>query len=191
MTQLTETINWGTASLTFDTTKGEQSGGVAKIKRVIASNAFIFAALTADKDLNWSDDDANDDTGTLNNSAGFTGGFLDLTGGSGNKEWVHVPTDTWPAGVGNVFTAQIDIKPNYTGSPAAEQNFLEFDNTGATNLVRLTHTAGGNLRLQTWDSGGSARITILAAWAPTAGTTYPTIRIPSKGRRTGRIHPSV
>jgi hypothetical protein len=98
--------------------------------------------------------------------------WLDLTDGS-------VSYVTYPVTDGNTFVqtgcVRFFVMPVYSGSPAIAQGFFAIikSTVSNNNLIQLYHDTTGQIKLQIYDSVGSAIINVsLGAWSPVANNVY-------------------
>lgn len=157
------------AGFTFDSAKAEFGGGVVRQKDQRPANATFYASYLSGIDGNWGSGVL---TGTASGGADVSGGFLDLTGGI--LKYVAY------AAAGNASSQQtgcvrIRVKPNYTGSPLANQEFWLITSAigGTSNGIQFLHKSTGQITVVIRDPSGNANINYdLGAWAPTSGTVY-------------------
>jgi len=112
-------------------------------------------------------------TGTAFGGAAVAAGWLDLAHGDAR----YVSYD----GTSNVDNQQVgsillSVKPNYSGTPAADKVFICISkaDTDSTNLIQLTHKiTTGKLYLDIKDQADASIASIdLGVWSPVSGTSY-------------------
>jgi hypothetical protein len=154
------------ATITHDEELIRFDSGVASL-RDLALDGTFFANYTTDIDATWSDGTG---TGTANGGAAVSGGKLDLKGGAGKS--VDYAGDK-NADFQQRGTIRLDYIPNYTGSPAATRTLFTISeaDSSTNNLIRLNHTAAGNLVLRVTNAVGAVIINsvVIGAYAPTTG----------------------
>lgn len=142
-------------------------------------NSDAPASLTAHANYNTVSDADFDiyggsATGTLYGSATVGGGTLNLN--NSNQAYV-IYSGTSNCDSQQVGTCRIGIKPNYSGSPAANQTLYTIvDDTSAPayNLIRIRHLATGYIQIRCSDSAGTLFINDveLGTFSPTSGQLY-------------------
>ena len=155
---------------TYDNTKSEFSGGQVQQKDNTPTDETFYAGYLTSS-LNASRG-AGVLTGTGSGSPVVTDGKLDMS--DNVRQYVdydaNLNTDSQQVGC-----IEMDVYPNYTGSPLQSQYFfcVSRANNDGRNLVILYQQNNGNMYFIIKDSGG---VTLLqpsmGAWSPTSGTKY-------------------
>jgi hypothetical protein len=143
--------------------------GISQVPTV-NSDCQLFATYETSINLNMS---RGSGTGVASGGATITGNRLDLTGG-GSKSVSY--SAAFFSNLSMIGCIKLKIRPNYSGSPAADYYLYTFadSNVSDINLLSLRHnTSNGNLRLIVYDDAGASAIGVdLGAWTPVSGTTY-------------------
>ena len=158
---------------TYDNTKAEFIGGKVQQVDKAPTDSVCWATYTTNKDLNVSIN-GGVLTGTLNNGATVSGGYLDLTGGSSSYADY--------AGLNNVDTLiqegaiKLIVKPNYSGTPVGIRNFVVIAEASgdSSNLINIYHkSSDGNIKIVINNqTTGTIMTQDMGIWNPTAGVDY-------------------
>lgn len=174
-TGITRTSNFGTpAEYTYDAAKVDLTGGIAALKNLTPANSHLGATWTSSANANWHSGSGTPPGYNLIGSPTVSGGLLNCLGG-GN---VGLYYDS--SALANVTTQgafKTKFKPNYSGTPPANQSIFELkDPAGVNNRICLFHGATGYFRLTTHDNTGAAVHAAAnvggSVWSPVSGTTY-------------------
>jgi len=160
---------------TYNATNTEFTGGLVRQIQKTYKSTYYLGTFFANYDSNLDGNYGNGVlTGTPTGGAAVSGGKLDLRGGT-TKYVSYVAT-------GNADSLQVGCirfkyTPNYSGTPAADQNMfclsqgLVNDNN---SLVIRHNSVTGNIFLRTCNNVGSyinADVQV-GAWSPVSGTEY-------------------
>ena len=159
---------------TYDSANVEFVGGILQQKDQRPVASLVGATYTSTKDLSWASGGtlAAIDVGT----PVLSGGKLVCLGGGNNG----VRYDGAPevgTSAGNIGAVRFRYTPNYSGTPAANYNLIEFSPpSGNAGRMLILHSAsGGTLRLTAYTSAGTVKhsaVVFGGAWSPVAGTEY-------------------
>ena len=171
MSEQTLTIDFSDPDdYTFDSSLIEfTTSQVPRLKDLTPDDSTFYASFASDEDGNWGNGTL---TGTLGNSATISSGQLDCSGATAkNCSWsAEDNADSAQTG-----TIVVRLIPEYSGSPAGNR-FLFSINAGdgtLKNVIQVTHLTAGTLLLTIYDNNTASIINgTLAAWSPTADTTY-------------------
>lgn len=143
--------------------KGTASGGTPE-----APGSTFFATYSSSIDA---DSSSGSPTGTAHNGAAVSGAVLNLNGATG-KYVSYVGTGNFNQA--QVWTFRANVKPNYSGSPATRQYFIERDVGGSLRgYCGIYHDPSGKIRIAYRDDSSTELFEgDVGTWSPTAGTTY-------------------
>ena len=153
----------------FDSNLIEVTGGVAKLKSQVPTDATFGANYTTDEDGVFGDGVL---TGTLNGTATVSGGKLDLTGNV-LKYVSYDPVDNFDSTT--VGTIRMRITPNYSGNPTNDSIFFSISRNDASsdNMILLKQRPNGQVAVfMRSESTVSIMAATLATWVPVSGTEY-------------------
>lgn len=165
---LSTTISYDTAgNFTYDSATTEFSGSVVRLKDVRPAG-YSFVATFQD-----GQDDGDYGAGTL--TATVSSGTPTVTSEklvfAGADEIYWPGEDNFPTD--NTGTIRFKVRPDYSGSPAVNQEYIHYRATsGENNQFWVTHTISGTLDIDVWSSVGSYQSLVSAAWSPVSGTEY-------------------
>lgn len=110
-------------------------------------------------------------TGTAFNGAAISGGVLNLNGAT-TKYVSYSGTSNFNQA--QIWTFRALVKPNYSGSPATRQYFIERHVTvGTRAYCGVYHDPSGKIRIAYYDDGGGSIFEgDVGTWVPVSGTTY-------------------
>jgi len=109
-------------------------------------------------------------TGTATGGAGISNGKLDLSF-SDTRHVDYVPLNNITPLL-NKGCIEFDLTPNYTGVPAAQQDFWHSAGSGSNNRLLISHLASGQVLIRIYDSLGTIINTFQASWSPASGQEY-------------------
>jgi hypothetical protein len=153
---------------TYDSTKTAISGTLSQIDKLVP-NSTAWATYTTDENLNYGGGTL---AGTLTGGA-VSGGWLDLTGGSGLKYIDYSATSNFDRQ--QIIVLKFIIKPDYSGSPSTIQNIFSITKavSDTTNMLQLSQRTNGQLRIAIHDSSDVQQFNNdYGAWSPTSGQEY-------------------
>ena len=154
---------------TYDSSKVDIAGGVAKLKDIRPSDSTCAAFYSSTINLSWGEGTL---TGTGTGSPTISGNKLDLSNAS--NQYVDYDADQ-NADSQQTGCLRIDYYPSYSNNPADTQYIFGVfkANNDGSNAVQIYHATNGNLYLLLKDSTG-ATITqpSLGAWNPTEDNKY-------------------
>jgi hypothetical protein len=147
---------------TYDNTKAEFSGGLARTKSQAPANSLIGITYTSTLNASWRTD-AGSLVGVNNGTPVLAAGKMQCFGANGRyysyttsavetHKWIHTP--------------------NYTGSPAPNVDLLVSNNgSDFKDRFQLMHSGTGSARLYINDNTGASilGLTVMAGYTPVAG----------------------
>lgn len=153
---------------TYDNTKVTFAAGKASQVDQAPTNLIAGNNFNVGKDLAFG---VGTLTGTLNGGATVSGGRADITGYSAGKN-ITYNGDNFTAT--DVFTINLIVTPNYTGSPSSEVTYIDIyeGSSSLNNRIAIYHATNGNLTVRAYDTAGSIIFNKVSAWSPSSGTTY-------------------
>lgn len=169
VTPNTRVSNFGTPSdYTYDNTLIQISANQAKLKdQRPAASTFFVAGDSVNAD--WTS--GGSPTGTASGGAVASAGFLALITANAKITW---PVATNFDGLIQTGCIRMTVKPNYSGTPANEQDWFDSSqaNANLNNLITLNHGTDGNIHATTFSSSGVQITNISVPFVPVAGTSY-------------------
>lgn len=153
---------------TYDTSKIEVSGGIAKLKDLTPANETFYANFNSD--INGSRG-LGVLTGTAIGEASVTGGKLDLAYGD-TRYVTYDYINNFPLQVG---TIRFKLIPNYDNTPANDMCFFSCPKAlgDYANSIHLYHYIDGSIYFYAYDQIKNKIIgNVVGIWNPTLGQEY-------------------
>jgi hypothetical protein len=156
-------------NFTYDSALVEFLSNTARLKNQTPSNVTFAATYTSSINGSLGSGVL---TGTAINSAGVSGGKLDLRAST-------VKYVTYAAALNAAFTTTGAVRfkytPNYSGMPAANYGIISFIPGDGTlkNMLQLNQISDGNIEVSIFSaSGGTLQNGGIGVWSPVSGTEY-------------------
>jgi hypothetical protein len=153
------------SGFTYDSALAEFTGGLVRQKDTRPTNATLYAGFPTDEDSSWADGSTNN---SLSGGATWDAGTIDLTGRSGKK--MTMPGSINFSTVSTAGCIRIKYIPDYTGTPAAIIQILEYATSGNRNAIFINHAVGGTFTIDLRDDAGAAHWLTTSSVSVTSGT---------------------